>query len=271
MKNTLSKLAVLITTTLSLSTVAFEAAAANSIVGGWHLSNAAGVNSVVTFLNDGTYFHVMDSVDTTIEGGGNNGMEYGTYSYNEAASKISFNTLIDTNGGWGANSEQNLDIFVTQNTMQGDGNWIDTRITSDSNPIIGSWLSEGSGGGRSVVTFLTDGTYFQAQYGTPDALGWSGMERGTYSWNQLTGKLDMPTVQIDTNGDRGPSDNGTPKNDTNLLTFVNYNTIEISRFAQSDFTLTRIAPVPEADTSAMLLMGAGVMGFMARRRKHATV
>ena len=30
------------------------------------------------------------------------------------------------------------------------------------------------------------------------------------------------------------------------------------------------APVPEADTSAMLLMGAGVMGFMARRRKQTT-
>jgi hypothetical protein len=30
-----------------------------------------------------------------------------------------------------------------------------------------------------------------------------------------------------------------------------------------------IGAVPEADTSAMLLMGAGVMGFMARRRKQA--
>jgi len=29
-----------------------------------------------------------------------------------------------------------------------------------------------------------------------------------------------------------------------------------------------VNPVPEADTSAMLLMGAGVMGFMARRRKQ---
>ena len=29
-----------------------------------------------------------------------------------------------------------------------------------------------------------------------------------------------------------------------------------------------LAPVPEADTSAMLLMGAGVMGFIARRRKQ---
>jgi len=30
-----------------------------------------------------------------------------------------------------------------------------------------------------------------------------------------------------------------------------------------------LSPVPEADTSAMLLMGAGLMGFMARRRKQA--
>ena len=37
------------------------------------------------------------------------------------------------------------------------------------------------------------------------------------------------------------------------------------------FSLYSITPVPEADTSAMLLMGAGVMGFMSRRRKHATV
>ncbi len=34
------------------------------------------------------------------------------------------------------------------------------------------------------------------------------------------------------------------------------------------FLLQSVAAVPEADTSAMLLMGAGVMGFMARRRKQ---
>jgi hypothetical protein len=33
-------------------------------------------------------------------------------------------------------------------------------------------------------------------------------------------------------------------------------------------TSINTSPVPEADTSAMLLMGAGVMGFMARRRKQ---
>ena len=34
-------------------------------------------------------------------------------------------------------------------------------------------------------------------------------------------------------------------------------------------TFINTAPVPELDTSAMLLMGAGVMGFIARRRKNA--
>ena len=40
--------------------------------------------------------------------------------------------------------------------------------------------------------------------------------------------------------------------------------------SDSGVNLIRIAAVPEADTSAMLLMGAGVMGFMARRRKQVT-
>jgi hypothetical protein len=35
-------------------------------------------------------------------------------------------------------------------------------------------------------------------------------------------------------------------------------------------SLTAVNPVPEADTSAMLLMGAGVMGFIARRRKQVS-
>ena len=44
-----------------------------------------------------------------------------------------------------------------------------------------------------------------------------------------------------------------------------YNTISRTN---TGFLLQSVAAVPEADTSAMLLMGAGVMGFMARRRKN---
>lgn len=40
---------------------------------------------------------------------------------------------------------------------------------------------------------------------------------------------------------------------------------EVSSFSAAFSTPT--APIPEADTSTMLLMGAGIMGFIARRRK----
>jgi hypothetical protein len=37
---------------------------------------------------------------------------------------------------------------------------------------------------------------------------------------------------------------------------------------QRSFLLQSVAAIPEADTSAMLLTGLGVMGFMVRRRKN---
>jgi hypothetical protein len=46
--------------------------------------------------------------------------------------------------------------------------------------------------------------------------------------------------------------------------------IDSNRLIALTPTFINTSPVPEADTSAMLLMGAGVMGFMARRRKQVT-
>ena len=69
------------------------------------------------------------------------------------------------------------------------------------------------------------------------------------------------------------------QNDTTRVTsmiyahnFNNYNhsviSYAIDRTVATDGYVFATAAVPEADTSAMLLMGAGVMGFMARRRKQ---
>jgi hypothetical protein len=46
-----------------------------------------------------------------------------------------------------------------------------------------------------------------------------------------------------------------------------YETMKLTSFAPASIA----APVPEADTSAMLLTGLGVIGFMARRRNKAKV
>jgi hypothetical protein len=54
------------------------------------------------------------------------------------------------------------------------------------------------------------------------------------------------------------------------------NTYSVNRLRVPDVfvelvSLSSVPAVPEADSSAMLLMGAGVMGFIARRRKQAAV
>jgi hypothetical protein len=46
------------------------------------------------------------------------------------------------------------------------------------------------------------------------------------------------------------------------------NALNTVSYAERGFLLQSVAAVPEADTSAMLLIGAGVMGFMVRRRKN---
>jgi len=59
---------------------------------------------------------------------------------------------------------------------------------------------------------------------------------------------------------------GTDINDNGSIVGFAINTVS---GAQRGFLLQSVASVPEADTSAMLLMGAGVMGFMVRRRKNS--
>jgi hypothetical protein len=267
MKKTLSKLAVLIATTLSLSAVAFEAAAANSLIGGWR-NNVAGKNEVATILNDGTYFLVQDSATDAGR------MRYGTYTYNETTGAFTTSGIIDTNGTDFSNSKTFL--FSDENTFYNPDDNPDTtfsRITSDSNPLIGSWLIVDDTRPKKVVlNLLADGTYFNAVYRAPDATGSPGMERGTYNYNQVTGELDFTSTQIDTNGDRGPANNGILCCPNNLVTFSSYNLVNAFSISEnSTSTWTRVAAVPEADTSAMLLMGAGVMGFIARRRKQTAV
>jgi len=265
MKKTLSKLAVLIATTLSLSAVAFEAAAANSLIGGWR-NNVAGKNEVATILNDGTYFLVQDSATDAGR------MRYGTYTYNETTGAFTTSGIIDTNGTDFSNSKTFL--FSDENTFYNPDDNPDTsfsRITSDSNPLIGSWLIVDDTRPKKVVlNLLADGTYFNAVYRAPDATGSPGMERGTYNYNQVTGELDFTSVQVDTNGEFGIARNGILINPNFIATLSNLNTLNsINTVTSETDTLIRVAAVPEADTSVMLLMGAGVMGFMVRRRKQA--
>ena len=82
---------------------------AQSIVGAWSGSdNTTEGASVVTFLDNGTYFHVEDA--RVADGPtGFDGYERGTYSWDPVTKAITLTTLVDYNGdiglygaGWGA-------------------------------------------------------------------------------------------------------------------------------------------------------------------------
>lgn len=80
-------------------------------------------------------------------------------------------------------------------------------------PILGSWYlkpAPGSGGTDEIVfTFLNDGTFLIADKGTHanDPTGQSGLEWGTYTWNETSGDFSY-NVAINTDGEWGVSNSG---------------------------------------------------------------
>jgi hypothetical protein len=78
-----------------------------------------------------------------------------------------------------------------------DGTFKLVRVRKNSNPIVGSWLVR-EGSGYAVATFLADGTYFMVQDGRASGGGITGLERGTYNWNPITGAFTRK-LRVDTN------------------------------------------------------------------------
>ena len=107
--------------------------------------------------------------------------------------------------------------------------------------------------GLSYDTNTTD--YYLAATANTKATLWDG-----------TNVIDLNTYLDTSNNPDGWVLNGAYRidNDGSIYGEAFKSTLNESKY----FLLQSVNPVPEADTSAMLLMGAGVMGFMARRRKQ---
>src|SRR6266508_6979256 len=73
--------------------------------------------------------------------------------------------------------------------------------------IVGAWTAgDTTIEGASVLVFLANGYYFQIQNAKASEApsGFDGFERGTYTWNPVTGALTVTTIQH-LNGDTGLS------------------------------------------------------------------
>lgn len=180
-----------------------------SLIGSW-LWGVAGdqLSSVVTFLTDSTYMVVDDGI---ADGGGQPGMERGTYQWSDngmGAGDLVTSPITDTSGDWGlspagpkALSIQGDTIVVT---VQGDVSMAVRVAQSDTNDLIGAWLLQDPADPNRilVLTILDDTNYMLGADDAPDATKGPGLERGTYTWNASSGAFTS-TAATDTNGALG--------------------------------------------------------------------
>ena len=138
-----------------------------------------------------------------------------------------------------------------------------TASAAQSSDIVGGWRLTSNPGDSAIFTFLSNGTYMQAEDQLPpgDPTGQNGMERGTFNWNPISGAFSSVTL-VDTNGQWGLSNPMGP-----LTVSVNGNLMTVIDGAETS-TFERVAAIPEPETYAMMLAGLGLLGFTARRRRQ---
>lgn len=260
----IQKTALALTLTLAGLTPSYAALAAQPIVGSWYES-APGFLGVATFLEDGTFFTAIDVTGDNPH----TGVEWGTYSWDAASGKVTASALGDTNGDWGfAGDVVNGSIYFTVSGNTATGTQIDCpectfaveRVLHPADSIVGTWLFPPEVGS---ITFFADGSYIHGQGGATVGDGHPGVERGTYSWDSVTGALIATTIVTDTNGDWGLSH---PQGTLTVTFNASGGLTGTDDSGQFDVVP---APVPEAETYAMLLAGLGLVGAAARRRKQA--
>ncbi len=178
------------------------------LVGAWQFGDgAANASGVLVFLPNGYYFHAEDA---EVGSSDPDGMERGTYTWNESTGAFSATTVVDTNGEIGLSHPDGSDTF----TVVGDSltvadsqdSTVLTRVGSGSDPLVGAWtFGDASSFDSGVLVFLDNGIYFHAEdIEENDQFESDGIERGTFDWNDTTGALTA-TVELDTNGEIGAS------------------------------------------------------------------
>ena len=202
--------------TAAVTTSLIHSVSATSIVGSWHVDevpfapNAAGGPVVITFMDNGQYTFGQDG-DSTVDPSGNDGMEWGTYTY-DGTTLNWLNGGLDTNGEWGfgeVNDSGSTQFIITGDQATGgagmspNGVAFWERVHVD-NSIIGGWQLDGAVNDETVVmTFMAGGDFMLVHGNSPsDDGGQAGIEYGTYNWNDGSDAFSASPI-TDTTGDFG--------------------------------------------------------------------
>lgn len=189
------------------SRVQVDTNSGTSIIGAWSFGDSAQQGSgVVVLMKDGTYFHVED---TEANSGDPDGFEKGTYTWNEQTGAFSATPVFDGNGTVGlSHPSGSVTVTIAGNVLtytDGEGSTALPRVDHMNGSLVGAWqFGEGSSYESRALVFMPNGVYWDAQKMDPQ-ISPDGIEKGTYSWNEATGRLSV-SIGIDTNGSVGFSD-----------------------------------------------------------------
>ena len=228
---------------------------ADTIVGGWGVVDPTGV-SAVNFLPDGQYMHIQFG---PAGGGGQSGIERGTYTWNAANGAASTQTGLDTNGEWGLS-----DPYPTGSCQPASGcvatasNGVITLFAPGANPpetttgySVGAWYLEGTPGLGDLIVFdlFSNGAYLLGI--DPPATGY--YVYGFY--DSLTGALTPQATDLP-GGFTGPNHASFSGNQL-ILTGAN-----------GEVAL-QVIGIPEP--AVILLVGLGLLGLAVTRRERRSI
>ena len=215
---------------------------APAVYGSWVLTNdlndpnypTAIAPNLITFFADGNYMHSGLSTDPVLSGtlvtggilpsvsydGGTitaAAPELGPYTWDSITGDYTVNPLVDANEWAGLNDTSNGNnsgnITVSGDVMtltNADGAVTFNRVTTDTSPIVGSWVLADPND-PVVFTFFANGYYNESQtcndhYTTSTASFEpidGGIEYGTYAWDEGVTNVLSGVVIIDTDGECG--------------------------------------------------------------------
>lgn len=200
-----------------------------SLIGSWYFQDVTDPDLdrqrhvVFTFLDSERFVLITDN-DESNDDSGQDGFEYGHYTWNLRTGVAGFSPIVDTNGKWGTSHpchesevivlEPRGDILYLHAEGGAGANCDDVvdgeaprllfhRVYSETNPLVGSWvIDEPEENMLAVVVFAEDGHYLMMDEQPANDDGTSGIERGTYTYDRQSREVTF-TTHTDTNGTRG--------------------------------------------------------------------
>jgi hypothetical protein len=216
-------------------------------------------------------FFANDAYDT-LNNAGVIGAQYGVYAYNAAITTIN-NTGTISSGSMGI-----LNSYGTITTINNTGTISSPTGIYNFGSLTTLNNLQGASGSALTIAGILPTNYniiinSSTDYGQLGVNGDGSMAFGIYDGSTIAADTIYNNVLIGVNGfSEGSSIMGpqTVTGATGVFNGLNYSLTANSITAGGwDLVVgSSVNPVPEADTSAMLLMGAGLMGFIARRRKQ---